>query len=140
MLSKRSDLAYVRLLCIRFFLFLFTHKLNYLKRVNGKFIGAFDNNKIIGVLLIDKKEINDHTLAKLKHGTVAKEYRKKRIGSELLKKAEEIVGKGKIEINVSENEKELIEAYEKNGYEKEGELKNHYRTNESCFIMGKTLT
>lgn len=113
--------------------------LDYLNKVEGKFIGAFDNDKIIAALLIDKKDYNGHVLAKFKHIAVDKEYREKGVGSDLLKKAEQLVGKGKIEINVSENEKETIEFYKKNGYEQEAELKSHYRENENCFIMGKVF-
>lgn len=43
----------------------------------------------------------------------------------------------KIENTIAETEKG-IDLYLKNGYEKEGELKNHYRWGESCFVISKS--
>ena len=42
---------------------------------------------------------------------------------------------GKIEIHVSENEKDALPFYEKMGYAIQGELPDHYRMDEICFIL-----
>ncbi|MBR9691647.1 GNAT family N-acetyltransferase [Candidatus Woesearchaeota archaeon] len=113
---------------------------NYLETIEGELIVAIEDDKVVGGLLIVYEEkIPEHTRARFKHIAVAKDHQHKGVGSELLKKAEEIVGKGKIEIHAAETEEELAEFYKKNGYEVEGELKSHYRPGEKCTILGKVL-
>ena len=51
-----------------------------------------------------------------------------------VRKAAETV---KIELTLAENEE--IEFYKNNGYVVEGELKDHYRVGEVCFILGKSF-
>ena len=112
----------------------------YLKRAKGKILAAYDGDKVIGgCLLVVYSQTPEHSLARIKHIGVAKEFQGKDIGSALLKKCERIVRKGKIELHVSENERDTIEFYEKNGYEKEGELKSHYRPGEVCYVLGKVI-
>ena len=114
--------------------------LKYLKKAKGKVLAAYENDKIVGgCVLFAYPQIEEHTLARIKHMGVAKEFQGKDTGSALLKKCEKLVKKGKIEIHVAENEKDALEFYEKNGYEKEGELKSHYRPNEACYVLGKVI-
>ena len=44
----------------------------------------------------------------------------------------------KIELNIAQTEK-WIDFYLANGYSKEGELMNHFRWGEVCFVLGKSL-
>ena len=113
---------------------------DYLKTVSGEFLVAVEDGKVVGgALVVINKPNPDHTLGKIKHIAVAKDYQHKGIGTELLKEAEKIIGKGKVEIHVSENEKVALEFYKSNGYEVEGELKSHYRMGETCYILGKVI-
>ncbi|UZE93870.1 MAG: GNAT family N-acetyltransferase [Candidatus Pacearchaeota archaeon] len=66
-------------------------------------------------------------VAELKELLVVKEYRDKGVGQELLKKCEQIAKNKdcfKIKLFTSEKHKEALKFYKKNGYKKEGELKN----------------
>ncbi len=114
----------------------------YLKAFLGNLIVAEEDGKIVGGLVITSKKYPGWSLFNFKHIAVVKDYQSKGVGSALLKEAEKIAGKGKIEIRVAEGVSEApwaVDFYEKNGYEKEGELKHHYRKGETCFIMGKVL-
>ena len=112
--------------------------LKYLENADGEFIVAVEDGKIVGGLLIVTRETyKGHKIIRFKHVAVAEEYRHKGVGSALIKKAEEIAGKGKIELHVVEGDK--VEFYKKNGYEIEGELKSHYRPGETCFVLGKVI-
>ena len=110
--------------------------INYLKPFMHNILVAEEDGRIAGGLVIFEKQYGDWKVSNFKHIGVSKEFQGKDIGSELLKTAEKLVGTGKIEIRTVE---EPLGFYEKNGYEKEGELKSHYRKEESCFIMGKVL-
>jgi len=113
---------------------------NYLETLSGEILVAVEGKKILGGLaLVYELSTPEHKRARLKHIAVAKDAQRKGIGSKLLKEAEKLVEKGKIEIHASENEKEALEFYKKNGYEVEGELKSHYRPNETCYILGKVI-
>jgi hypothetical protein len=64
-------------------------------------------------------------------------------GSELLKKLETEVqvrsNTAKVELTIAESEP-YMDFYVSNGYVKEGELANHYRMGETCYIFGKTFS
>ena len=114
--------------------------LSYLQKTRGDFIVAEENGEIIAALaIVTEVKTRQHKRVRFKHIAVKEEFQGKGVGSDLIKKAEQIVGKGKIEIHVAEGEKEPIEFYKKNGYEIEGVLKDHYRMGEMCTIMGKVL-
>ena len=114
--------------------------INYLETVEGELLVAVEDDKVVGgVLVVIKKPNPDHTLARIKHIAVAKEHQHKGVGSELLKEAEKMIGKGKVEIHMAEAVGEPLEFYTKNGYEVEGELKSHYRPGEKCTVLGKVL-
>ncbi len=115
--------------------------LEYLKQFLGNILVAEEDGNVVAGLVIVKKEYPKWSLFDFKHVAVAKDYQRKGVGSELLKEAEKIAGKGKIEIRVAKDAEAewAVPFYEKNGYTKEGELKSHYRKGETCFVMGKVL-
>jgi ribosomal protein S18 acetylase RimI-like enzyme len=113
--------------------------MEYLNRryEEGTFLVAVEEDKLVGTLLVLSKEPTPgHILAGFKHIAVAQKYQGKGIGTELLKEAEKIIGKGKIEIHTVGD---LTDYYVKRGYAIEGELKSHYRPGETCYILGKVI-
>ncbi len=112
----------------------------YLENIEGELLIAVEDNQVIGGILVKiDYSTEDHKRSRLKHIAVKKEFQDKRIGSALLKTAENMIITGKIEIHVSELEKESLKFYKFHGYKVEGELKSHYRPNEKCYILGKVL-
>ena len=112
----------------------------YLKKFLGNLLVAEEDGVVVGgLVIVEKKQNPEWSLFSFKHIAVAPAYQDKDIGTALLKEAEKIAGKGKIEINVGEREAGAARFYEKNGYQKEGILKSHYRKGESCFVMGKVM-
>jgi len=112
----------------------------YLKKFLGNLLVAEEDGKVVGgIVIVEKKQNSGWSLFNFKHIAVAPSHQDKDIGTNLLKEAEKIAGKGKIEINVGERESGTLRFYEKNGYEKEAEIKSHYRKGEKCFVMGKIL-
>ncbi len=111
----------------------------YLKKFSKILVAEEDGNIVGGLVITEKKYDKAWKLINFKHRAVASAYQGKDIGSALLKEAEKIAGKGKVEIRVGEREAVAVEFYEKNGYQKEGTLKSHYRKEETCFVMGKVL-
>ena len=116
--------------------------LRYMENVRGDWIVAEEDGQIVGALVVVVElKTDEHRRVRFKHIAVAKEHQRKGIGTALLKKAEEIAEKGKIEIHVAEgvSDPETVDFYKKNGYEVEGELKSHYRPGEKCTILGKVI-
>lgn len=140
--AETKDLRNLRKLFKNFFTVhaIFTKEdkeiLKYLKRLNGEYIVAVDNGKIVGGMAIEYKEYG-HKLALFKH--IASKKADKEIIKELIKKAEEICGAKKIEIHIAEGEKIPYDFFESLGYGVEGKLKSHYRPNETCYILGKVI-
>ena len=112
--------------------------IRYLVSKLDKMLVAEEESKVVAALVIFEKNYGDWKVTNFKHVGVLPEYQGEGIGSTLLREAENSVKFGKIEIRVADTEN-LIEFYEKNGYEKEAELKSHYRKGETCFVMGKIL-
>ena len=113
---------------------------NYIENLHGTFIIAEEDSRIVGGLCIQKSiTASNHILAKFVHFAVDKEHRRKGIGTAIFRAAEKAIGKGKIELFVSEKSQEFLEFYKSLGYEIEGKLKNHFRPNEFCYILGRTL-
>jgi len=113
---------------------------NFLENLQGTFIIAEQDNKIVAGLCIRRSiTAANHVLAKFVHFAVDKEYRRMGIGTSIFRAAEKAIGKGKIELFVSEKSQEFMEFYKSLGYEIEGKLKNHFRPSEFCYILGKTL-
>lgn len=110
--------------------------LQYLKEIEGTILVAVEGDDIAAVLVLVKKHYG-HNFGLIRHFAVSIRHRRKGIGSKLLKHAEEIIKKGKIEMRVVCPIAKRF--YEKNGYEVEGELKSHYRPEETCYVMGKLL-
>jgi hypothetical protein len=103
----------------------------------GEFLVADDNGKVMGGLVIVKRTIEGHTTAELKR--IAAKTPVRKVMAELIKAAEEEVGKGKIEIKIAESEKVGPSFFKKLGYKVEGKLTSHYRAGELCYILGKVL-
>ena len=103
----------------------------------GEFLIAEDNGKIKGALIIVKRTIDAHTTAELKRIAAKTPIRK--VMAELIKEAENEVGKGKIEIMIAETEKVKPSFFKKLGYKVEGKLRSHYRLGEICYSLGKEV-
>jgi len=119
--------------------------------VGGGFIVAKIEDKVIGGVLL-KRVSEDlkgkHIVWRLNHLAVSEEYSGEGIGSGLVNAAEqkikdlineEKMNTAKIELGVSENEKDAVEFYNKLGFEVEGELKSHYRHGELVYVLGKEI-
>jgi len=97
-----------------------------------------DNAEITGVtfLISDNNMGEPHRKWKLKHFA----YKTKEAGKYLLEGAEDFIKKisktSKIEVTIAENE-ESLNFFKEQGYEEEGKLKNHYRLDETAYILGK---
>jgi len=111
----------------------------YLMHFENILVAEEDGNIVGGLVIVAKQQDSDWKLFSFKHIAVSKDFQHKGIGSDLLKEAEKIAKNGKIEIMVAETEADAVEFYQKNGYQKEGILKSHYRKGESCFVMGKIV-
>jgi hypothetical protein len=103
----------------------------------GEFLVVDDNGKVVGGLLLVKRNIDGHVLADLERIAAKSPVRK--LIAELIKEAEKEVGKGKIEIKIAESEKVGPSFFKKLGYKVEGKLRSHYRPGELCYILGKEV-
>jgi hypothetical protein len=87
---------------------------------------------------IDQNAEGTHKVWKFMHLAYSDEESAK----ELLAHAEELIQTksetAKIELRIAENEP-CLDFLKSQGYEQEGELKNHYRWNETCFILSKSI-
>lgn len=114
----------------------------YLEKLHNKFtivIAAHEDEIVGGCVVVVRVDTEKHKLSQIKHVAVLDEYHGKKVGTELMKKAEEIIGRGKVEIHIAKADDDAAEFYKKLGYEVEGELKSHYRKDETCIILGKVL-
>ena len=133
--------------------------LEYLKTVHrknrelgGGFIVARLEEKTIGGLLVKKNDQDidgKHSTWKYNHMVVAHDYKKMNIGTALMNAADQkikqliqgkIIKTAKVEVSVSENEKDSLAFFKKFGFEEEGKLKSHYRFGELVYILGKEIT
>lgn len=120
-------------------------------KLGGGYIVAKLNNKVIGGILVRKKgEDKDrkHTLWIYNHIAVLTEHSRQRIGTALMNSAEQkikiLIKKGKIrsakvEVGISENERDTLRFYKKFDFKIEGKLKSHFRLNELVYVMGKEI-
>lgn len=115
------------------------HYLDKLSKEAAILVAERDNKVVGGIVIELSPQTPKHTLATFKHIAVHAGHRGRDIGTMLIKSAEKEVGKGKVEIKVSENEKNAIRFYRKIGFKVEGKLKSHYRPRETCYVMGKVL-
>ncbi len=103
------------------------------------FIAVHDGRKIAGALFIvlEGKD-GTHSRWKLRHLAFIHHD----VGHVLLEVAEQQVRQksvtGKIELTLAEDEPHR-QFLVKRGYKKEGVLKNHYRWNEKCYVLGKSV-
>jgi ribosomal protein S18 acetylase RimI-like enzyme len=116
---------------------LHTEDADSLAKSGVRYLVCVENGTVIGGMAMTKTIHANHSLAKFMHFAVLKDYKEAR--DTLLVEAEKNVGKGKIEIYVSERETPDIEFYMQHGYSIEGELTNHYSMSETCFVLGKTI-
>ena len=91
------------------------------------------------LVMLGKNADGTHKLWKFRHFA----YESDKIASQLLAHAEQKVKEksktAKIELNIAETEKG-IDFLKSKGYSQEGELKNHYRWGESCFVLSKSFS
>jgi len=123
--------------------------IKYLENVDGDFLVAKENGKVIGgCLLVSVINKNKHSLWRIKHFAITKSAQKKGAGTELMMEIDKMIRKqiskgefksAKIEIHVSESEKDSLKFYKKQNYEIEGKLKSHYRKGKTCYIVGKSM-
>jgi ribosomal protein S18 acetylase RimI-like enzyme len=117
---------------------------NYLRKEaleRESFLVYEENNSIKGALilvLLGKSADNTHIRWKFRHFAFETEP----VALALLQHVENYIKQksptAKVELTITENE-EGIEFYKKQGYEQEAMLKNHYRWDETCFILGKSI-
>jgi len=103
---------------------------------------VYDDNGLMGALYLVKfGESSDgsHKLWKFRHFA----FENEKIGSSLLKEAEKIIKQKsktvKIELTIAETEPGK-EFYLANNYKQEAKLTNHYRWNETTFVLAKSLS
>lgn len=125
------------------------HKSN--SRIGLGLLVATIEDKVVGALLLKKKEFDSagkHLVVKYNHFAVLPEYKGQGIGTYLIRiadqKIKDLIKKGKIktakiEVSVSENEKEALDFYKSHDFIIEGELKSHYRLNELVYVLGKEI-
>jgi len=117
---------------------------NYLKDQSKKneLIIYDDNGSLKGALYLvhfGQNTDGSHKLWKFRHFA----FENENVASELLKEAERRIKENsqtsKIELTIAENEKG-VNVYKANSYEQEGNLTNHYRWGEVCFIFSKSFS
>lgn len=114
--------------------------LDYLSKLDVVYLVCVEQDKVVGgVAIVEKKEAPQHSVFRFKHFAVLKEFHDKEVPAVLLEAAEKTIGKGKIEMHIAESETPDIEFYMAQGYAIEGELSNHYRMGEKCYVLGKTV-
>ena len=114
--------------------------LEYLTNLEVAYLVCVEGNEIIGgVAIVEKKRTANYSVFRFKHFAVLRAYHKSGIPEMLLRQAEKWVKKGKVEIHVSETETPDIEFYMSEGYAIEGELSDHYRQQEKCYVLGKMI-
>lgn len=108
--------------------------LNYLETLPGDIFVAVED-EVVGGIVIEWKEYG-HILAHFKHIAA----KNNEIIKELVKEAEKTGKAAKIEMHIAEGEKVPHTFFiEELGYELEGQLKSHYRPDETCYIIGKVI-
>lgn len=122
-----------------------------IKKKKGSFIVARIGKKCVGAAFIRLDEIDSgatHSRWKLRHTAVVSGFQRLGIGTKLVEAADSIIydyiknkhfKTAKVEVLVSDNEKEAIAFYKKVGFEVEGELSHHYRHKEPAHILGKLI-
>ena len=114
--------------------------LSYLRNFKGEILVAFDNNRVVGGIAIEKKQFG-HVLAELKHiAAIGKKKFVKNTVTELIKKAEQSSNAAKVEFHIADGETLKYSFFKKLGYKVEAKLASHYRPNEMCCILGKVIS
>jgi GNAT superfamily N-acetyltransferase len=117
----------------------------------GGYLTATLEGKVIGGLLMRKQgedPVGKHVLLRLNHVAIDPEYTKQKIGSRLLEAVDKkikamfeqkICKTAKIELGISENEKDVLPFFERNSYVVEGKLASHYRWKETAYVLGREV-
>ena len=118
----------------------------YKEETDLGFLVAIKDGKVAGGLLLRKVGGDEkHWNIRLNHFATDDSFKGQGIGTALLNSVDEIVldKKGdrsvKIEIHVSENEKDAVEFFKKFGYNVEGKVKSHFRNGELVYFLGKEI-
>ncbi len=121
------------------------------KKKSGSFIAARIGKKCVGAAFVMLEEIDSgatHSRWKLRHAAVMAGYQRMGIGRKLMEAADTRIydcikskhlKTAKVEVSISEGEKESIGFYKKMGFDVEGELSHHYRHKESSHVLGKLI-
>lgn len=88
------------------------------KEKHDFFIGAFENDEIIGCCVLTPK---DNTVIQLRQMTVRKDYRGKNIGAAIVEFAEEVAKENNFSVLMMHARDPVIDFYKKCGYEIEGD-------------------
>ena len=117
---------------------------NYLKEQSkeNELIVYEDDGSIKGALFlvnVGQSADGTHKLWKFRHFAFEYEDIASQLLDEAVKRVKESSQTSKIELTISESEKG-IDFYKSRGYGQEGALSNHYRWNETCFILSKSFS
>ncbi|MCD6215847.1 MAG: GNAT family N-acetyltransferase [Candidatus Aenigmarchaeota archaeon] len=110
-----------------------------IKYPGDRFLVAIDSNQLIGNI---RACLIDYDLAELRNIVVAEEWRKKGIGTKLVKEMLKKLKKEKVRkviIKVIATNKIAINMFKKLGFVKEGHFHNHFRNGEDVIQMCKFL-
>ena len=114
-------------------------KLHHDIKTNKKYVFcAYIGDKLVGNIIVKNTETS---ISEIKNIYVDKNWRKKGIGTRLLKYAEDYAikkGYKRIEVKVPCNEKECIDFFKKNGYTLKSTYKSR-KTGEDIAILYKEL-
>ncbi|MBT5739499.1 hypothetical protein HOI26_00225 [Candidatus Woesearchaeota archaeon] len=115
---------------------------SYLKEQASKnLLLVFDQDKIKGAMFLvnfGSDSNNSHKLWKFRHFAFDDENVAKELLQEAENKVQESSQTSKIELTIAETEPGK-EFYLNNGYQQEAALINHYRWNETCFVLAKSF-
>jgi len=131
--------------------------INYMENADGTFYVVEDNDIIVGAMLLSAKKNKGFTLWTIQHAAILPNRRGTGIGIILIQYVDQMIrtqikeGKfksAKIEMKISGKDKIFAEKSEKNdvsflkrnGFKIEGELKDHFKKGETCFILGKSFS
>lgn len=148
--ATEKDIKKVAKLCKEFFK---TH--NIFQQIDKKVAEHLkkESKKNILLVLEEKKDIkaamllvqtgqnsdDTHKIYKFRHFAFTSESYAKELLEYVYEKIKKSSTTAKIELTLAEGEKG-IEFYKKQGYEKEADLKNHYRWGETCYVYSKSIS
>lgn len=99
---------------------------DYLSKVDGTFYVVFDDEKIIGTMLLSAQNFDDHSTWKIKYAAIFPGSKKKDLGIVMIEYVDKKIRRdmeggqfktAKIEVEISENDKIFARKSEKNDLE-----------------------